>query len=121
MHGHSFFVTHKDGFEVKYPQEMDTLPILPGERYDIKVKMKNKGAWVFHDHITQHVTNGGFYPGGMLGVILYDDFEIPNSLKMMLSDIEKYNKMATEEMLPELEEEHGEEMMESMNLEGEME
>ncbi|MBL7055516.1 multicopper oxidase domain-containing protein [Candidatus Woesearchaeota archaeon] len=102
MHGHSFIVTHKDGFPVENKQEMDTLPILPGERYDLEMRMKNKGAWVFHDHITPHVTNDGFYPGGMIGLILYENFEIPESLRDLLGKITEYNKKATEmEHVPE--------------------
>jgi len=94
LHGHSFIVTHKDGFPVANPQEMDTLPILPGERYDLKIEMKNKGAWVFHDHITQHVTNDGFYPGGMLSMIIYDDFAIPDYLQDHFAKIKSYTKEA---------------------------
>jgi manganese oxidase len=94
VHGHSFTVTHKDGFPVEHPQEMDTLPILPGERYDISMNMENIGAWVFHDHITQHVTNNGFYPGGMLAMILYDTFELPDHLQEYLQRIASYTEEA---------------------------
>ena len=99
IHGHSFFVTHKDGFQVAQPQEMDTLPILPGERYDLSIEMKNKGAWLFHDHIVPHVTNDGFYPGGMLGIVLYEGYENP-ALTDYLKIIADYNKRATELGMP---------------------
>jgi manganese oxidase len=90
LHGHSFTTTHKDGFKIENPQEMDTLPILPGERYDLKIEMKNPGAWVFHDHITQHVTNDGFYPGGMLSLILYEGYDLPEHLTDLLTKIDNY-------------------------------
>jgi len=95
LHGHSFLVTHKDGFPVPFPQEMDTLPILPGETYDLELRAKNKGAWVFHDHITRHVTNDGFYPGGALIVLLYEGYTAP-WLSDYLGKIEAYNQKATE-------------------------
>ena len=95
LHGHSFKVTHKDGFPVAYPQEMDTLPMLSGERYDIEIKAKNKGAWVFHDHITKHVTNDGFYPGGQIILLLYEGYTAP-WLSDYLGKIEAYNQKATE-------------------------
>lgn len=95
IHGHSFKVTHKDGFPVAYPQEMDTLPMLSGERYDIEIKAKNKGAWIFHDHITQHVTNDGFYPGGQIILLLYEGYSAP-WLTDYLGKIEAYNQKATE-------------------------
>ncbi|MFQ5621545.1 MAG: multicopper oxidase family protein [Candidatus Nanoarchaeia archaeon] len=93
IHGHSFKVTHKDGFPVENPQEMDTLPILPGERYDLEIKANNPGAWVFHDHITKQVTNDGFYPGGALGVILYEGYT-SDTLQDYLASIKTYNQEA---------------------------
>lgn len=64
LHGMSFLVVAKDGHELTQPYEGDTLPILPGERYDILVKGRD-GDFPFHDHIVGSVTNAGSYPGGM--------------------------------------------------------
>ncbi len=65
MHGHSFLVVAKDGYPLPEPYFADTLPIMPGERYDIVVRGR-KGDFPFHDHVVSDVTNNGVYPGGML-------------------------------------------------------
>ncbi|PNY79466.1 multicopper oxidase family protein [Deinococcus koreensis] len=64
LHGHSFLVLAKDGHDLPAPFEADTLPVLPGERYDLLVKGRD-GAFPFHDHTTPQNVNGGVYPGGM--------------------------------------------------------
>lgn len=66
LHGHSFTVTHKDGHAMKVAQELDTLLIGPGERYDLVFAATNPGLWLFHCHVVPHVTNDGQYPGGLL-------------------------------------------------------
>lgn len=74
LHGMSFLVVTKDGFNLPQPYQADTLPILPGERYDLLIKGRD-GAFPFHDHIVSNVTNDGVYPGGMLTVILGGEAE----------------------------------------------
>lgn len=66
LHGHSFLVTHKDGFPLAEPAEMDTVLIGPGERVDIIVLANNPGDWALHCHTAAHQTNNGIYPGGMM-------------------------------------------------------
>ncbi len=64
VHGMTFLVIAKDGHDLPAPYQADTLPILPGERYDLLVKGRD-GAFPFHDHNTPQNVNGGVYPGGM--------------------------------------------------------
>lgn len=63
LHGLTFLVIAKDGHDLPAPYEADTLPILPGERYDLLVKGR-EGQWPFHDHNTVNNVNLGQYPGG---------------------------------------------------------
>lgn len=69
LHGNDFLVIAKDGNDLESPYVADTLPIAPGERYDILIKGRD-GDFPFHDHYVQHVTNDGIYPGGMHMMIL---------------------------------------------------
>ncbi|WP_052351563.1 multicopper oxidase family protein, partial [Deinococcus pimensis] len=64
LHGNDFLVIAKDGHDLPLPYRADTLPILPGERYDLLVTGRD-GAFPFHDHNTSENTNRGVYPGGM--------------------------------------------------------
>jgi FtsP/CotA-like multicopper oxidase with cupredoxin domain len=71
-HGHSFWVTHKDGLPLPHPYQADTVMVGPGERYDIIFEADNPGRWIYHDHMDTHVTNDGKYPGGIVTVMEYD-------------------------------------------------
>ena len=68
IHGTSFLVIAKDGADLPQPYRGDTLPIMPGERFDILVKGRD-GDFPFHDHMVSNVTNDGVYPGGMFTII----------------------------------------------------
>ncbi len=68
IHGTSFLVIAKDGSNLPQPYQGDTLPIMPGERYDLLVKGRD-GDFPFHDHMVNNVTNDGVYPGGMFTII----------------------------------------------------
>ena len=74
IHGHSMLVTHRDGFELSAPFRVDTLGIMPGERYDVLVEADNPGFWVFHDHVGLSVMNDDQAPGGMFTMIGYQGF-----------------------------------------------
>jgi len=74
-HGHDMLVTHKDGMPLPAPYAADTLPLLPGERYDVIIEMNNPGIWMTHDHIEHHVTNVGKHHTGSMLVIEYEGIE----------------------------------------------
>ncbi len=71
-HGHTFWVTHKDGMALPQPYRADTVMLGPGERYDLIFEADNPGRFIFHDHMDTHVTNNGKYPGGIVTVMEYD-------------------------------------------------
>ncbi len=57
MHQHRFFqlVIAKDGIPLEQPYWVDTLNVAPGERYTVIMKTDEKGVWVWHCHILNHV------------------------------------------------------------------
>ncbi len=74
LHGHTMLVTHRDGYPLDSPFKVDTLGIMPGERYDVYVEMDNPGLWAFHDHIGLNVMNDHHAPGGMFTCLAYHGF-----------------------------------------------
>jgi len=75
LHGHDFWWVAQDGNDLPEPRKLNTIHVEPGGTYDIMIYGDNPGFWTFHDHKTTHVTNNGIYPGGMLTVLAYEDFE----------------------------------------------
>ncbi len=73
LHGHQFTVVAVDGNPVPEPAQLirNTLPILPGETYDIEFIANNPGLWMFHCHELQHAA------GGMIGYVRYEGFDAP--------------------------------------------
>lgn len=71
LHGHSFKIVAIDGNAVPEAAQLirDTLPIAPGERYDIEVIANNPGIWVFHCHELHHADGGMIVPLAYEGVI----------------------------------------------------
>lgn len=90
LHGHTFLVTHRDGYTLESPFYADTILIGPGERYDILFTANNPGDWMLHDH-AGGTLNAGFEPGGMMIHIHYEGFENP-ILEEEMEKIEEYNR-----------------------------
>lgn len=78
LHGHDVLVTHKDGTPLPYPYAADVVPLMPGERYDLIVKMNNPGIWMVHDHIEENTTAGGKEMAGSMLVVEYEEIEKPD-------------------------------------------
>ncbi|MCK9469158.1 MAG: multicopper oxidase domain-containing protein [Porticoccaceae bacterium] len=78
LHGHDVLITHKDGTALPHPYWADVVPIQPGERYDIIVRMNNPGIWMVHDHIEENTTAGGKEMGGTMMVVEYEGIEKPD-------------------------------------------
>ena len=74
VHGHKMLVTHRDGYRLDSPFYVDTLGIMPGERYDAIIEADNPGFWAFHDHVGLNVMNDNQSPGGMFTCMAYDGF-----------------------------------------------
>ncbi len=70
LHGHQFKVVATDGNPVPEPAQLtrNTLPILPGETYDVEFIANNPGMWLFHCHELNHAA------GGMISAVIYDDY-----------------------------------------------
>jgi FtsP/CotA-like multicopper oxidase with cupredoxin domain len=75
LHGHDFWWIAQDGNDLAEPRRLNTIHVEPGGTYDIMIYGDNPGYWTFHDHKTTQVRNNGIYPGGMLTVLEYEDFE----------------------------------------------
>jgi FtsP/CotA-like multicopper oxidase with cupredoxin domain len=65
LHGYHFQVVAQDGFVLDQPYMADTLPVAPGQRFDILVKADYPGVWAYHCHILPHVEG----PEGMFGMV----------------------------------------------------
>lgn len=65
LHGLTQTVIAKDGYMLDSPYKVDTLPVAPGERYDVIVKASEPGVWAFHCHILTHVESSE----GMFGMV----------------------------------------------------
>ena len=71
LHGMPFEVVALDGYPLQEGAQYtkDTLPVHPGERYDIEFVADSAGQWAFHCHIVHHATNDDVEPGGLLFVV----------------------------------------------------
>ncbi len=75
IHNHRFERTEKDGGVIPEAarHEMDITNIAPAERHTIEFTADAEpGIYLLHCHKVNHVMNGGFYPGGMLGGVVYE-------------------------------------------------
>lgn len=71
LHGHTFTVIAEDGHMLTAPFQKDTIPVAPGETYDLTFY-----AWAapgsvypFHCHILSHLMNPGQSGGEMGGLV----------------------------------------------------
>ncbi|HET6399489.1 MAG TPA: multicopper oxidase domain-containing protein [Candidatus Thermoplasmatota archaeon] len=74
-HGHYVTVIGRDGFLLDSPFKVDTLGIMPGERYDVIMTADNPGLWLFHDHVNLQTMNDHQHPGGIMACIPYIGWE----------------------------------------------
>lgn len=72
LHGHDMQVVATDGHALTAPYFKDTLPVAPGERYDVLIAADNPGVWAFHCHELHHLANGDTGPGGMMTTFAYE-------------------------------------------------
>lgn len=76
LHGHTFKIIAIDGNLLANPVERDTIPLTPGERYDIEFVADNPGVWLFHCHELHHAD------AGMVMMVKYDGYEAIGSTEM---------------------------------------
>ncbi len=75
LHGHQFKIVSVDGNPVPEVAQLtrNTLPIHPGETYDIEFIADNPGsAWLFHCHELHHAD------GGMIVPLVYEGYSQPS-------------------------------------------
>jgi FtsP/CotA-like multicopper oxidase with cupredoxin domain len=73
LHGVDQLVIAKDGFALAQPYYVDTLTILPGERYSVLIQPTTQdlgkdgapGVWAWHCHILNHAENDD----GLFGMV----------------------------------------------------
>ncbi len=72
LHGHQFKVVAVDGNPVPPAAQLtrNTIPIHPGETYDIEFVANNPGIWLFHCHELHHAD------GGMIVPVVYEGFSL---------------------------------------------
>ncbi|WP_227132897.1 multicopper oxidase domain-containing protein [Halorubellus salinus] len=76
IHNHRFKRIEKDGGAIPEAaqHEMDITNIAPAERHTIEFEADaDPGIYLMHCHKVNHVMNGNFYPGGMLGGLVYKE------------------------------------------------
>ncbi len=73
LHGHQFKIVAVDGNPVPEVAQLtrNTLPIHPGETYDIEFVANNPGIWLFHCHELHHAG------GGMIAPVVYEGYSLP--------------------------------------------
>jgi FtsP/CotA-like multicopper oxidase with cupredoxin domain len=71
LHGSGFKIVATDGFPVPTAAQLtkDTIPVHPGERFDVEFVANNPGRWALHCHVVHHTTNNDVEPGGLLMVV----------------------------------------------------
>jgi len=95
IHGHHFTVTHRDGFPLDNPFEVDTLLIGPGERYDVWFEANNPGLWVAHDHAGLNIQAKGYDPAGIITLIKYEGIST-EAFADLSTWISTYNRLIPE-------------------------
>ena len=65
LHGFEQIVTAKDGEPLDHPYAADTVLVAPGERYTVLFNPDQRGTWVWHCHIINHVESAD----GMFGMV----------------------------------------------------
>jgi manganese oxidase len=66
LHGMHFQQLNQDGYPLPSPITMDTINTAPGTTYDLSFVADQPGKWLFHCHITSHVTDSN---GQMTGMV----------------------------------------------------
>jgi FtsP/CotA-like multicopper oxidase with cupredoxin domain len=75
IHGGPFEIVATDGNLVPEGARLkkDTVPVGPGERYDVVWTARNPGKWRLHCHINHHITNNGAEVNGGGGLVMVVD------------------------------------------------
>lgn len=72
--GHKFEVMSTNGGDGLEPHVMrDSLPVAPGDRFDLEFSADNPGIWSLSSELAHQASNNGKVPGGMALIVRYVD------------------------------------------------
>lgn len=71
LHGYTFQVVALDGNPVAHPQAQNTVLLGPSQTADVAFVANNKGRWMLHCHIADHMMNPEDYMDDMGGLVTY--------------------------------------------------
>jgi plastocyanin len=98
-HGHKVAIEAYDGVEVAEGSERvrDVVGLTAAQRVDMTLNTTDDGlhsygdgAWFFHDHRKQGVTNDGIGPGGTITMITYESHQRENGMPDTNRDIGRF-------------------------------
>jgi len=94
LHGQPFTIVAIDGHSVPPAAQLirDTLPVAPGERYDVVITAKNPGIWVLHCHELHHAD------GGMIVPFVYEGFTPKKHTDQDMTDMSGMNMENMDDM-----------------------
>ncbi|MEK7602907.1 MAG: copper oxidase [Patescibacteria group bacterium] len=82
LHGHQFKIVAVDGNELAPAQQYyrNTIPVGPGESFDIEFVANNAGVWALHCHELHHAA------GGMVTTLNYEGFSVNSTAQPTAND-----------------------------------
>lgn len=83
LHGHWFRLIAQDGVPLPHPSVMNTVPVDPGRTIDIDFIADNPGVWPLHCHIVSHMVDNHDMMSGLVAVIQYQGFRLPDMMRAM--------------------------------------
>ncbi|MBI1880303.1 MAG: multicopper oxidase family protein [Chloroflexi bacterium] len=78
--GHRLQVTHTDGNPLQEAVEVDAVPIIPAERYDVTFVADNPGKWPLYALDTAHTVSG------LKTLVVYEGFEAADEAELPAID-----------------------------------
>jgi FtsP/CotA-like multicopper oxidase with cupredoxin domain len=81
LHGHWFRLIAQDGSPLAHPSFMNTVPVHPGQTIDIDFLANNPGVWPLHCHIISHMVDNRDMMSGLMTVVRYDGFGLPEMMQ----------------------------------------
>ncbi len=95
-HGHKVTVIEEDGVPID-PRQRDVIDIAPAQRADIVLNTTvnglnsyGEGNWILHDRRKKGMTNDGIAPGGMINMIVYEDYVDEKGIPETATDISRF-------------------------------
>lgn len=81
LHGHWFRWIAQDASPLPQPQIVNTVAVNPGQTIDIDFVANNPGVWPLHCHILAHMVDNHDMMSGLMTVVRYSGFSLPDMMK----------------------------------------